>query len=227
MKLSKADENYFSMYTDILIEELILATGCTEPIAIAYAASIVTHILGNAPQAVRIGLSGSIIKNVKSAVVPTTYGLRGIKAAISAGGIANSPQLGLNVLSTLKEEQLGALKSYMANTDFDMYDVNSKNEFEIDILGICGKETVRVHIVGQHTNIVAVEKNGEDIIESYTENTLLCTKKSTDHSVLNLKKIVEFAKSIDLDKLRSLLKQQIEVNMAIAEEGLRGEYGLQ
>lgn len=214
----------YSAYIDILREELLLATGCTEPIAIAYAASTVTHILGRAPKSVKLGLSGSIIKNVKSVVVPATGGLHGISAAVAAGVVANSPQLGLNVLSVLGEKNYAEIKEYMRAVEPNIYDVDSGEEFEIDMLACCGDQTARVHIVGNHTNVVAVEKNGKDITENYKKSTNSVVEHC-DHNVLDMKSIVEFADTVDLDELRFLLKRQIEVNLAIAEEGLKGNYG--
>ncbi|MDE7107282.1 MAG: hypothetical protein K2O39_03080 [Clostridiales bacterium] len=105
MEKANTTKAWFSTYSDILREELLLAMGCTEPISIAYASSIATHVLGHPPAAVKVGLSGSIIKNVKSVLVPATGGLHGVNAAVAAGVIADSPQLGLNVLSALGESQ--------------------------------------------------------------------------------------------------------------------------
>lgn len=219
-----AEKNWHSAYIDILREELLLATGCTEPIAIAYASSILTHVLGHAPASVDIGLSGSIIKNVKSVVVPATGGLHGISAAVAAGVVANSHQLGLNVLSVLGEQHYGLIKEYMRKTAFKVYDADSTDDFEIDLHGRYLEHTARVHILGNHTNVVAIELDGTDITDNYIK-THQPPVKHCDHKVLNMKNIVEFAKTVDLDELRLLLKRQIEVNLAIAEEGLSGNYG--
>lgn len=217
-------KDWHSAYIDILREELLLATGCTEPIAIAYAASILTHVLSHAPAAVDIGLSGSIIKNVKSVVVPATGGLHGISAAASAGIVANSPQLGLNVLSALSEQHYDLIKEYTRTIEFKVYDADSTDDFEIDMRGTYGDHTARVHILGNHTNVDAVFLDGVDITDDNVK-TRRAAVKHCDHSVLNMKNIVEFARTVDLAELKLLLERQIEVNLAIAEEGLHGNYG--
>ena len=85
-------------YTAILRAELVPAMGCTEPIAIAYAAAILRHALGAEPTALRVELSGNIIKNVKSVIVPATDGMHGIEAAVAAGIVAGCTDRKLEVL---------------------------------------------------------------------------------------------------------------------------------
>ncbi|MDE5593594.1 MAG: L-serine ammonia-lyase, iron-sulfur-dependent, subunit alpha [Clostridiales bacterium] len=223
-KANTENKAWFSAYADILREELLLAMGCTEPISIAYAASIATHALGCRPAAVNVGLSGSIIKNVKSVLVPATGGLHGVNAAVAAGVIADSPQLGLNVLSALGESKHSEIKEYMNAADIKVHDLDSEDEFEIDLSASRDGHVARVHIVGEHTNVVAIESDGKDVTDEYIK-AHTCTVKHCDHKVLNMKNIVEFAKSVNLDELRVLLKRQIEVNLAIADEGLKGDYG--
>ncbi|MDE7107283.1 MAG: serine dehydratase subunit alpha family protein, partial [Clostridiales bacterium] len=113
---------------------------------------------------------------------------------------------------------------YMDTADIKVHGIDSEEEFEIDLLASSDGHTARVHIVGEHTNVVAIERDGNDITDEYIK-AHTCTVKHCDHKVLNMKNIVEFAKSVDLDELRVLLKRQIEVNLAIADEGLKGDYG--
>ena len=75
------DQKLYQAYIDILSEELLPAMGCTEPIAVAYAAAVAARELKAVPEVVEIRVSGNIIKNVKSVVVPNTGGLRGLGAA--------------------------------------------------------------------------------------------------------------------------------------------------
>ena len=82
--MEKSDKRY-AVYLQILQEELIPAMGCTEPIAIAYAAAKAREVLGAMPERVEIMVSDNIIKNVKSVIVPNTDGMRGIEAAAAAG----------------------------------------------------------------------------------------------------------------------------------------------
>jgi len=101
-------ESVCKAYVAILREELLVAMGCTEPIAIAYAASILRSALGAQPREVDAALSGNIIKNVKSVIVPATGGLHGIQAAIAAGIVANAPEKELEVLTVLKRDRRGS-----------------------------------------------------------------------------------------------------------------------
>ena len=100
-------------YKAILREELLVAMGCTEPIAIAYAASILRKSLGTRPEAVRAKLSGNIIKNVKSVIVPATGGLHGIEAAVAAGIVANAPEKELEVLTALEPRDRDAIAAFL------------------------------------------------------------------------------------------------------------------
>ena len=90
---------YYNDYVQILKEELITAMGCTEPIAIAYAGAVARETLGEVPTAVRVSVSGNIIKNVKSVIVPNTGGQKGIAAAAASGIVAGEANRKLEVLS--------------------------------------------------------------------------------------------------------------------------------
>lgn len=213
-------------YTDILKEELLPAMGCTEPIAIAYAASILRHALGQKPQELWVGLSGNIIKNVKSVIVPATGGLHGIEAAVAAGIVAGCPQKKLEVLSVLGKSDRAEIASYLDSVTPTVEELESEHAFEIDMIGRHGKDRARVHLVIRHTHVALVERNGEDITAAYAQKD--CTENMSgqaDRSLLNVKDIVTFAKTVDLDELAPLLRGQIEMNLAIAEEGLKNDYG--
>ena len=103
----------FNTYQAILIEELQPAMGCTEPIAIAYASALVRDALGEIPEAIEISLSGNIIKNVKSVIVPATGGMHGIEAAVAAGIISGRFDKKLELLSVLGEDERLSLCSYL------------------------------------------------------------------------------------------------------------------
>ena len=213
-------------YTQILKEELVPAMGCTEPIAIAYAASILQHALGALPTEVRVGLSGNIIKNVKSVVVPATGGMRGIEAAIAAGLIAGRPQKRLEVLSVLSPDAPERIRAFLASTTPTVYELDSTNAFEIDLEGGNGNDRVRVHLVHRHTNVELVSRNGEDITRQYLPADCSSEREiQTDRRLLNVKSIVQFADEAPLEELMPLLRRQMEINIAIAEEGLRNDYG--
>ena len=222
------NEKIISTYTKVLKEELILAMGCTEPIAIAYAASVARHALGTQPTSLKAGMSGNIIKNVKSVIVPMTDGQRGIEVALCAGIIANAPDRQLEVLCALTDEDKVKISDTQSTTDIEVYKIDEAPAFEIDIMAMAEGHSVRVRMLEYHTNIVCVIKDGEDITSDYAQGNVKCEKSEiemADRSLLNVADIVEFADTVDLAELTPILKAQIHYNMQIAEEGLRGDWG--
>ena len=212
-------------YTDILKEELLVAMGCTEPIAIAYAASILRVTLGVQPDSIRALLSGNIIKNVKSVIVPATGGLHGIEAAISAGIVAACPERQLEVLAGLSAQDQPRVAAFMESCDFQIEELNTPHPFDMELTGFKGQDTVTVRITGNHTNVTQVLKNGEDRTHAYLCAVLEQENHRTDRSMMNVRDILTFAAETPLDELEPLLERQISMNMAIAEEGIRGNYG--
>ena len=212
-------------YTDILKEELLVAMGCTEPIAIAYAASILRMTLGRQPEKLRAGLSGNIIKNVKSVIVPATGGLHGIEAAISAGIIAARPQLQLEVLTALRPEDQPQIADFAARCQFELTEMETIHPFDLELTGTYGTDTVTVRITGNHTNVKKVTKNGEDLTAAFLCDVMEQENTRTDRSVLNVKDIIAFAEQTPLEELKPLLERQIKMNTEIAEEGIRNAYG--
>lgn len=217
----------FNTYQAILIEELQPAMGCTEPIAIAYAAALMRDALGEVPTNVEISLSGNIIKNVKSVIVPATGGMHGIETAVAAGIISGRFDLKLELLSVLGEDDLISLRSYLKKTPIVVSELKSTCTFDLLITGRCGDDTARVQISGYHTNIILAEYNGKSVIERYVQKEELAasTKNAANRSLLTVENIIEFADTTPLDELRPHLLRQIEMNMAIAKEGLLNPYG--
>ena len=217
------DQKLYQAYVDILNEELLPAMGCTEPIAVAYAAAVAARELGTIPQAVEIRVSGNIIKNVKSVVVPNTGGLRGLAAAAAAGIVAGDGDKQLEVISNVTETQHAQIDSYMKQADFSVVESDSGYIFDIDIVLSAGGDTARCRIAGFHTNIIRVEKNGEILVDiPYVEAG---QNYATDRSLLSISSIVEFADKADIDDVKELLDRQIQYNMAISRAGLEGNYG--
>ena len=219
--MSKAlfKENYDSI-TDLLKEELIPAMGCTEPIAIAYAAAKARDVLGAFPQSACIKVSGSIIKNAKSVVVPHSGGMRGIDAALVAGLVAGRSEKMLEVLSDVTEEQIAKMKQVVKNFPATVELAEVDDSFYINIILSCDNETSEVGITGRHTNIVYIKKNGRTVFVGGDEPVAVKTKKS-----LTVEEIVDYADNVDIDSVKAVLDRQISYNMAIAEEGLKNEYG--
>lgn len=216
-------ENIVNDYTAILHEELMVAMGCTEPIAIAYAAAILRKTLNQMPDKICARLSGNIIKNVKSVIVPATGGLHGIEAAIAAGVVSGCPEKQLEVLTVLTEADVPEIQSFLQQVQMEFGELESSNAFDLELRGTAGENTAAVRISGSHTNVVSVLYNGIDRTADYF--TTVQEVEITDRSVLNVRDIVTFADETPLDALQPLLERQIAMNMAIAEEGLRGNYG--
>ncbi len=213
----------YQAYCDILKEELRLAMGCTEPIAIAYSASIARNYLDSDPTSIQIGLSGNIIKNTKSVVVPATGGMHGIPAAVAAGTVANKPELVLEVLSSLTEDDVPCMKALLEKCPIEVNELDTTHIFEIIITMKNDTDKVTARLLDRHTNLVYVEKNGEILVRNEQEEEDGGIK--TDRTLLNVEDIVSFADEVDLDDVRELLNCQISCNMAIADEGIKNNYG--
>ncbi len=213
----------YGAYVQILKEELLPAMGCTEPIALAYAAAVARKTLGAMPDRVVIGASGSIIKNVKSVIVPNTDHLKGIPAAAAAGIIAGRPEKELEVIAEVTQEQTAQMKAFLENTDITVEHVDNGVTFDIIVTLYKGDSYAKVRIAIYHTNIVLIEKDGEILeqveVKGETEEGL------TDRSLLNMEDIWDFANTVDIADVKEVLDRQIQYNMAIAEEGLKGNYG--
>ena len=210
-------------YVNILKEELVPAMGCTEPIAIAYAAAVLRETLGQPAERMEVEASGNIIKNVKSVFVPGTGGLRGIPAAAAAGMAAGDPSLNLEVLSQIGEAEQARIREYLACTPITVKLADSPLIFDILVRAWAGEDSALVRIANYHTHIVRIEKNGailKDLpVQAAAEEGL------TDKSVLSVRGILEFAREADLSDVEETLSRQIRFNTAIAQEGLRGDYG--
>lgn len=210
-------------YVNILKEELVPAMGCTEPIAIAYAAAVLRETLGRPAERMEVEASGNIIKNVKSVFVPGTGGLRGIPAAAAAGMAAGDPSLDLEVLSQIGEAEQARIREYLACTPITVKLADSPLIFDILVRAWSGEDSALVRIANYHTHIVRIEKNGailKDLpVQAAAEEGL------TDKSALSVRGILEFAREADLSDVEETLSRQIRFNTAIAQEGLRGDYG--
>ncbi len=220
--MEKSNPKY-NAYIQILKEELCPAMGCTEPIALAYAAAVARKILGDLPDRVVIGASGSIIKNVKSVIVPNTNHLKGIPAAAAAGIVAGNPDRELEVISEATEEDAAKIKEFLENTKISVEHLNNGLTFDILITLFKGENYARVRIANYHTNIVLIEHNGEILKESVVEGEN--EEGLTDRALLNMEDIWDFINSVAIEDIKEVLDMQMEYNLAIAEEGLRGTYG--
>lgn len=219
----KKGEQKYDAYVQILKEELVPAMGCTEPIALAYASAKARETLGCIPDKVVIEASGSIIKNVKSVIVPNTNHLKGIPAAATAGIIAGKAEKELEVIAEVTETEIEQMGQFLEHTDIKVEHVDNGITFDIIVTVYKGSSYAKVRIANYHTNIVWIEKDGEVLFEVAVEGEK--EEGLTDRNLLNMKDIWEFAMTVDVADVKETLDRQISYNMAIAEEGLRGDYG--
>lgn len=219
----KKDDVKYGAYVQILKEELVPAMGCTEPIALAYAAAKAREVLGCMPDRVEVGASGSIIKNVKSVIVPNTNYLKGIPAAATAGIIAGKAERELEVIAKVTEEDIAKMKEFLESTEIKVTHVDNGITFDIIVTVFKNDSYAKVRIANYHTNIVWVEKDGEVLhsveVAGEDESGL------TDRSLLNIQDILDFANTVDIEDIRVTITRQIEYNTAISQEGLKGDYG--
>ena len=220
--MEKSDKLY-ARYVQILKEELLPAMGCTEPIAVAFAAAKAREILGTLPERTVVEASGNLIKNVKSVTVPNTDGMKGIEAAVAAGMIAGRAEKQLEVISKVSASEKRAIAAYVKEKDIKVRIAQSDLVFDLAVTVFSGPDTAKIRIVDEHTNIVLIEKNGEKIFEKRPAGEYM--KEETEKDILTVDRILDFAKTCDLEDVKSVLKRQIQYNSAIAEEGLKKPWG--
>lgn len=221
--MEKTDKRY-QAYLQILKEELIPAMGCTEPIALACGAAKAREILGFVPERVLVQVSGSIIKNVKSVIVPNTGHLKGIPAAVAAGIVAGKPDRELEVISSVTEQEIEQIKDFLAHTKIQVEHIDNGPVFDLVVTLFHGDSYSKVRIADFHTNVVLMEKDGQIFLKKDVAGERNKENRA-DRSLLSIEGIWDFATTVDIEDVRGVLERQIKCNMAIAEEGLRGRYG--
>lgn len=217
------DKRIYDSYVNILKAELLPALGCTEPIAVAYAAALARDTLGELPDQVEISVSGNILKNVKGVVVPHTNGLKGVNAAAAAGIVAGKADKKLECIAGVSNAEIDKIKAYLKEAEFSIAQSDSGRIFDIFVRVQSGSRSAGARIVGHHTNVVRIEKDGKAIVDKAIE----CEEEKCcpDYVYLNVADILEFADKVNLDDVREVIERQIEYNTAISEEGLKNDYG--
>jgi len=219
----KRNDTIYNTYIEILKEELVPAMGCTEPIAIAYCGAKARDVLGGMPDTVTLYVSGNIVKNVKSVIVPNTNGLKGIEAAAAAGIVGGKAEKILEVIAEVTEEQKQEMRTFLETCPITIRPAEGDEALDIWMILNKGTDTAVVRISGYHTNIVLIEKNGEVLYkagEVQADENLLA-----DKSLLTIQNIVEFANVLDVEDVKEIFDRQIAYNTAIAEEGLKNSWG--
>lgn len=216
-------DTLYQQFVSILKEELRPAMGCTEPIALAYAGAKAKALLGRLPQQIDVLVSGNIIKNAKSVIVPHTGGLRGIAAAVCVGVVAGDAERQLEVISSVSEEQQQHLRQFLSQVTCNISPATSDLVFDIDITLHADNDMARVRIVNHHTNIVHLSRNGEVLLDLPVQES--SEDHLTDKSCLSIERIVDFANILDPADVEDCVGRQIEYNLAIAKEGLENDWG--
>ncbi len=217
-------DQIYEVYLRTLREELVPAMGCTEPIAIAYAAARCRETLGAMPESIIIRASANIIKNVKSVVVPNTGGKRGIAAAAAAGIVAGRADKELQVLSCVNETDFPEIDRLMSEIPCEISQSEKPYIFHIQIILTANGHTAEIEIAGQHTNVIYLALDGIATIQNPYEETVA---EPADRYLLTVEGIIEFADTVKLEDVRHIISRQIEYNTAIAREGLNGKWGAQ
>ena len=209
-------------YIDILKEELIPALGCTEPIAIAYAGAKIRDVVGEIPDSITVKCSGNIIKNVKGVTVPNSGGLKGIDIAAVLGLIGGDSNKNLEVLSTVKQEDIDKTKELVKNGFCNCDLIEGSENLHIIIEAKYKNTYSSIEIKNAHTNITKIIKDGKEI---FTSDNSKSDKELADRESLKIKEILNFANEVNIEDIRETIKRQIDLNSAIAEEGLKNDYG--
>lgn len=221
--------NVYNAYLHILQSELVVAMGCTEPIAIAYAAAKAREVLGGMPEHCTIRCSGNIIKNVMGVTVPNSGGEKGIAVAATLGIVGGDASRVLEVLNSVTEEHRRAARVLLQNGFCDCEHVESVENLYITIRVTREGQYVELEIQGSHSNITRIEKNGELLpnIDTCMEVKRGDKAMETEYALLNVRDVLDFADALCIADVEEIIERQIAYNSAISEEGLRGAYGAQ
>ena len=219
------DKKVYDAYVAILKTELVPALGCTEPIAIAFAAAKARDVLGSFPETIRVEASGNIVKNVQGVTVPNSGGLKGIDVAATIGAVGGDAEIGLEVLSKITEEQIKKTKELVDSGFCTCSLVDGKDNLYIRVTAKSGEDTAVVVVSEKHTNIAYVEKNGKVLIDVKSTGVKTDAGNEANKSLLSVRDIIRFADEVNIDDVRAVIERQIEYNTAISKEGLAREYG--
>ena len=219
------EQTVYQQYLSLLRQELIPAMGCTEPIALAYCAAATWDTAGGGgpelADRVEVTVSGNIIKNVKSVIVPNTGGLRGIETAVAAGLVSGRREKRLEVLAALEPEHHDQIRALLDRRIIRVLPAQNDELLYIEIrLWRADGVTARGILQGNHTNLTLLERDGVPLLQAGRQEGQ--TKRTLQ---LSVQEIFEFAQEADPRDLEPLTGRQIDCNMAIAQEGMEGSWG--
>ncbi len=217
-------EKFYNAYTNILREELIEALGCTEPITIAYASALGRKYFQGKTEKIVIYASPSMIKNAKSVVIPNTNGMKGMKVGAIIGFLGGDSDKVMTVLDSVEQSHIDKMNTLL-HTDFcEIKKIDNAITLQIIIELIGDNENVQVEISEMHTNVVRLERNGDNLLKGKVKDSLSQTE--TDRSILNIKDIYDYCTNADIKLFEEIINIQIENNKVVAEEGLKNDYGV-
>lgn len=219
------DQSLYDNYVNILKHELVPALGCTEPIAIAFSAAKAVEVLGEFPDRIEMDCSGNIIKNVKGVTVPNSDGMKGIEAAAILGAVGGDAAKELEVLEEVTPEHIQRAKELAARKICTCNLIDGVENLYITARVIKGEQSAEVTIVSHHTNVVRIVKNGGVVLDRPVEAE--SKEAGADKSGLTVRDILDFADRVKIEDIDEVITRQVELNSAIAQEGLDNNYGAQ
>lgn len=217
------EDKIYQSYLEILKEELVPALGCTEPIALAYAAANAREVFGRMPERMDVFCSGNIIKNVKSVTVPNSGGMHGIEAAAVLGAVGGRADKKLEVLEAVTEEERKQVRALLDHNFCTCHLQEGVENLYIRVEMTGKGHCAKVTISGQHTHIEQVEKDGKILYADMQVNEE--PQEPDKRNLLNVKDILSFADLVRMEEIEEVIGRQVEMNTAISEEGLRNHYG--
>lgn len=216
------DQVIYENFVNILHSELLTALGCTEPIAIAYAAAKARAVLGEMPQRAVIHCSGNIIKNVKSVTVPNSGGMMGIEIAAILGIVGGREDAELEVLSNITDEHREMAKKLLKEKFCQCKLQEDVDNLYVDVYVESAQHSAQVTVINRHTFIARIIKDGQTLFSSSEFHS-----EKSDKSMLSMERILQFARCVDIANVKDVISHQIELNSAISKEGLSEKYGAQ
>ena len=220
-------------FCDVLNRELVCALGCTEPIAVAYAAALARQTLGCEPDHMDVACSGNIIKNVKSVTVPNSGGMHGIEAAAVLGAVGGDAKSALEVLESVNDEDRARVAELLADAGYcDVSLVEGVPNLYIKVTATAGGHTAVVEITDHHTNVTCHTLDGIPVCGKSAGECAACAERvvaerAADNSdtPMSIETIIDFIEDGDIEDARAAVERQIELNGAISAEGLAHAWG--
>ena len=218
-------QDQYNSYIKILKEELVPAMGCTEPIAIAYAAAKAAEVLAEKILRLHVSCSGNIVKNVKGVIVPNSGGQKGIEAAAILGAVGGDPSKELEVISNATDEARAVTRDLVRKNICTVSLAEDVPNLYIEVTAEGENHKSTVKIENFHTNITLIKRDDEILVERQPEKVSVKTQSSADRNVMTLKGIIDFADTLKISDVEEIFDRQVDYNVRISQEGLDNKWG--